>query len=176
MTCGQHPDRSVQILSGASVVEPRPAPPGLGAHPGGARDEWVINDTKVRRRPPQTGSFSAGGPIQRCETPGFVVSGWSMDPPGVGPATVNAAGHSSFSEVFPTDARTSAGTNAAGSATAGRSDAARLNAGSHIATAAIDFERTCSGCAIAGPRPRITHRNETLGGAMPGFRSWSGLL
>lgn len=67
-----------------------------------------------------------------------------MDQPGVVVRPiVNAAGHSSFSEVFLTDARTSAG-NVVGRVGDGWSTAMTLlgfERGSHIATAAIDFER-----------------------------------
>lgn len=110
-------------------------------------DEWVINGHKIWTSAGTTANWIFL--LARTDPSAAKHRGLSfllvpMDQPGVVVRPiVNAAGHSSFSEVFLTDARTSAG-NVVGRVGDGWSTAMTLlgfERGSHIATAAIDFER-----------------------------------
>lgn len=110
-------------------------------------DEWVINGHKIWTSAGTTANWTFL--LARTDPSAAKHRGLSfllvpMDQPGVVVRPiVNAAGHSSFSEVFLTDARTSAG-NVVGRVGDGWSTAMTLlgfERGSHIATAAIDFER-----------------------------------
>lgn len=110
-------------------------------------DEWVINGHKIWTSAGTTTNWTFL--LARTDPSAAKHRGLSfllvpMDQPGVVVRPiVNAAGHSSFSEVFLTDARTSAG-NVVGRVGDGWSTAMTLlgfERGSHIATAAIDFER-----------------------------------
>ena len=110
-------------------------------------DDWVINGQKVWTSAGPTANWifllvrtDPGAPKHKglsfllvpMEQPGVVVR-----------PIVNAAGHSSFSEVFLTDARTAAG-NVAGGVANGWSTAMTLlgfERGSQVTTAAIEFGR-----------------------------------